>query len=103
MLSIIQAVQEIRAQMAKLDKEGTAQMVKSGELLLEVKGVNKFFGDRQVLNGIDLQVERGEVIVVLGPSGCGKSTLLRCLNGLEPVQGGNILYREQNLAGADVN
>lgn len=78
-------------------------MVKSGELLLEVKGVNKFFGDRQVLNAIDLQVERGEVIVVLGPSGCGKSTLLRCLNGLEPVQGGNILYREQNLAGADVN
>nr|WP_310833368.1 amino acid ABC transporter ATP-binding protein [Paenibacillus typhae] len=77
-------------------------MVKSGETLLEVKGVTKFFGDRQVLSGIDLLVERGEVIVVLGPSGCGKSTLLRCLNGLEPVQGGNILYREQNLAEADV-
>ncbi|WP_150266648.1 amino acid ABC transporter ATP-binding protein [Paenibacillus tepidiphilus] len=78
-------------------------MTKTGELLLEVQEVQKYFGDRQVLKGIDLQVERGEVIVILGPSGCGKSTLLRCLNGLEPVQGGHILYREQDLAGAEVN
>ncbi|WP_342566486.1 amino acid ABC transporter ATP-binding protein [Paenibacillus sp. FSL R7-0345] len=78
-------------------------MTKTGELLLEVQGVCKTFGDRQVLNGIDLQVERGEVIVILGPSGCGKSTLLRCLNGLEPVEGGHILYRGQDLTGDDIN
>ncbi|MDF9844377.1 polar amino acid transport system ATP-binding protein [Paenibacillus sp. PastF-1] len=89
--------------MAKLAEEGKAVMTKTGELLLEVKDVRKTFGDRQVLNGIELQVERGEVIVILGPSGCGKSTLLRCLNGLEPVQGGHILYRGQDLAGGDVN
>ncbi|ASA26285.1 amino acid ABC transporter ATP-binding protein [Paenibacillus donghaensis] len=78
-------------------------MAQTGEILLDIKGINKFFGDRQVLNGIDLQVRRGEVIVILGPSGCGKSTLLRCLNGLEPVQGGNIQYRGQNLTEAGVN
>ena len=46
--------------------------------LIEFQGFNKFYGEQQVLNGIDLQVKSGEVIVILGPSGCGKSTLLRC-------------------------
>lgn len=59
--------------MAKLAEEGNADMMKTGELLLEVQDVHKTFGDRQVLKGIDLQVERGEVIVILGPSGCGKA------------------------------
>ncbi|URM28779.1 ATP-binding cassette domain-containing protein [Pseudomonas frederiksbergensis] len=45
--------------------------------LIEFKGFNKFFGEQQVLDGIDLKVKPGEVIVILGPSGCGKSTLLR--------------------------
>ncbi|WP_379132662.1 amino acid ABC transporter ATP-binding protein [Paenibacillus sp. sgz500958] len=74
-------------------------MTDSGELLLEVKGLHKNFGDRKVLNGIDLQVHKGEVIVILGPSGCGKSTFLRCLNGLESVQGGSIHYQGKDLAG----
>ncbi|MBW4079778.1 amino acid ABC transporter ATP-binding protein [Paenibacillus sp. S150] len=78
-------------------------MANSGDTLLEIRGISKFFGGRQVLDGIELQVRQGEVIVVLGPSGCGKSTFLRCLNGLEPIQGGAIQYRGQNLAGADVN
>ena len=43
---------------------------------------------KSYLQGIDLDVEQGEVVVILGPSGCGKSTLLRCINGLEPIQGG---------------
>lgn len=73
-------------------------MTDTGELLLEVQQLQKSFGDRVVLEGIDLQVSKGEVIVILGPSGCGKSTLLRCLNGLETVQGGEIHYRGQNLA-----
>ncbi len=55
--------------------------------LIELAGFSKHFGERRVLDGIDLWVESGEVVVILGPSGCGKSTLLRCLNGLEPGQG----------------
>ncbi|GAB7528408.1 amino acid ABC transporter ATP-binding protein [Pseudomonas sp. 3A(2025)] len=65
--------------------------------LIEFKGFNKFFGSNQVLKAIDLQVEAGEVIVVLGPSGCGKSTLLRCLNGLEQAQGGELNFDGQQL------
>lgn len=78
-------------------------MADSGEILLEVKGLQKCFGDRKVLDGIELQVGKGEVIVILGPSGCGKSTLLRCLNGLESVQEGKIQYRGQNLAEDNVD
>lgn len=47
-------------------------MADSGELLLEVTQLHKYFGERKVLDGIELQVEKGEVIVILGPSGCGK-------------------------------
>lgn len=55
---------------------------------LQVTGLVKSFGEETVLNGIDLRVHKGEVVVVLGPSGCGKSTLLRCMNGLErPTEG----------------
>lgn len=62
-------------------------MADSGELLLEVTQLHKYFGERKVLDGIELQVAKGEVIVILGPSGCGKSTFLRCLNGLEAGSG----------------
>jgi polar amino acid transport system ATP-binding protein len=58
--------------------------------LIEFKGFNKYFGSHQVLDGIDLDVAAGEVIVILGPSGCGKSTLLRCLNGLEVAHSGSL-------------
>ena len=61
------------------------------EILLEVRNLKKTFGERTVLNGITLQIHRGEVVVIVGPSGCGKSTLLRCLNGLEKIDGGEIL------------
>ena len=57
---------------------------------LQVSGLKKRFGSETVLNGIDLDVHKGEVVVVLGPSGCGKSTLLRCMNGLEPVTEGTV-------------
>lgn len=89
--------------MAKLAVEGMAKMVKSEDVLLDIQGLTKQFGDRKVLEGIDLQVKRGEVIVVLGPSGCGKSTLLRCLNGLESIQGGSISYGGRNLTGPDTD
>ncbi|MDQ0737964.1 amino acid ABC transporter ATP-binding protein [Pseudomonas sp. W4I3] len=58
--------------------------------LIEFQGFNKFFGEHQVLKGIDLSVQSGEVVVILGPSGCGKSTLLRCLNGLEVAHSGHL-------------
>jgi ABC-type polar amino acid transport system ATPase subunit len=58
---------------------------------IEFKGVNKWFGKLQVLRDIDLAVATGEVVVVCGPSGSGKSTLIRCVNGLEPIQGGNLV------------
>jgi len=60
--------------------------------------VNKWFGDFHVLKDIDLDIEQGEVVVVCGPSGSGKSTLIRCINRLEPIQGGHIL-----VDGMDVN
>ncbi|MER0128456.1 ATP-binding cassette domain-containing protein, partial [Franconibacter daqui] len=51
----------------------------------------------------DLDVEQGEVVVILGPSGCGKSTLLRCINGLEPIQGGEIRLTGSGVLGKDVD
>ena len=65
--------------------------------LIEFQGFNKFFGEHQVLKGVDLQVQAGEVVVILGPSGCGKSTLLRCLNGLEEAHGGSLRLDGQDL------
>lgn len=63
-----------------------------GEVLVEVKGLSKSFGDNEVLKGIDLTVRRGEVISIIGPSGCGKSTFLRSINLLEKPTGGTVLF-----------
>lgn len=65
--------------------------------LIEFQGFNKFFGEQQVLKGIDLSVQSGEVVVILGPSGCGKSTLLRCLNGLEMAHSGSLRFAGKEL------
>jgi len=59
--------------------------------MISFKNVNKWFGDLHVLNNINLEVEKGEVVVVCGPSGSGKSTLIRCINRLEPIQEGEII------------
>jgi polar amino acid transport system ATP-binding protein len=58
--------------------------------LVEIQDVSKSYGTNQVLKGVSLNVEKGEVVAVIGRSGSGKSTLLRCVNGLEPVQAGTI-------------
>ena len=64
---------------------------------LKVEGLVKRFGKETVLDGIDLSIRKGEVVVVLGPSGCGKSTLLRCMNGLEPPSEGKIFLDGQEI------
>lgn len=58
---------------------------------LSVRGLTVRFGERTVLDGVSLDVEQSELVVVMGPSGCGKSTLLRAIAGLEPIAGGSIL------------
>ena len=71
--------------------------------ILEIKNLQKNFGDQQILDHFSLQVEEGEVLVILGPSGCGKSTLLRCINGLEEIQGGEIFLRGENISDRQKN
>src|SRR3979409_164535 len=60
------------------------------ELAVEIEGLHKWFGEFYALRDVNLQVRRGERIVICGPSGSGKSTLLRCINGLEPYQRGEV-------------
>ncbi|MFP6729669.1 MAG: amino acid ABC transporter ATP-binding protein [Alphaproteobacteria bacterium] len=73
--------------------------------MIEIKDVHKSFGSLQVLRGISLNVEKGEVISVIGSSGSGKSTLLNCINALEPIQDGQILVdgTDVHAKGTDVN
>lgn len=63
---------------------------------LELKNIKKNFGDTQILNGIDLKIEKGEFVVLVGPSGCGKSTLLRIISGLEKPTDGEVFINDIN-------
>ena len=67
------------------------------DAMLQLKGVEKSFGDLHVLRGVDLEIGKGQVVCVLGPSGSGKSTLLRCINLLEPPETGAILLEGQDI------
>ena len=60
------------------------------ETLLKIENLTKEYEGQKILDGINLEVKQGDVLVVVGPSGCGKSTLLRCINALEPIKGGTI-------------
>ena len=71
--------------------------------ILRIEHLHKAFGDNVVLKDLCLDVAPGEVIVVIGPSGCGKSTLLRCINGLEKIQGGQVLLDGEPVDGAAKN
>jgi ABC-type polar amino acid transport system ATPase subunit len=65
--------------------------------MIEIRGLEKYFGALQVLKGIDLDVAKGEVLSVIGASGSGKSTLLYCINGLEPIQKGSVVVDGTNV------
>ena len=69
--------------------------------MISVKGLKKSFKNHEVLKGIDIEIQSGEVVAIVGPSGCGKSTFLRCLNLLEKPSGGQILYHDVDLVSAD--
>ena len=73
--------------------------------IIEIRHLQKHFGSLQVLNDIDFNIEKGEVVTIIGSSGSGKSTMLRCINMLETPSGGEILFHGKNIAerGIDVN
>lgn len=73
------------------------------QALLEIKHLHKEFGDKIILKDINLEVQKGEVVVIIGPSGCGKSTLLRCLNALEEIQSGEIFLNGEKICSGDKN
>lgn len=75
------------------------------ESIVRIQGLHKSFGDLEVLKGIDLEVDRGEVVVVLGPSGSGKSTMLRCINLLEKPTSGKVFFEDTEVTGrgTDIN
>ena len=73
------------------------------EPILSIRGLEKSFGALKVLKGIDLDVQRGEVVCIIGASGSGKSTLLRCLNLLEEPESGQILFNGEDLTDIDTD
>lgn len=77
--------------------------MKNNEVLIKINDLHKEYAQKKILNGINLDIHKGEVVVILGPSGCGKSTLLRCLNGLESIQGGTINFADKSLTDKNVN
>ena len=72
--------------------------MKETEKLLEIRHLHKDYGEGTILNDVSLDIYKGEVVVLIGPSGCGKSTFLRCINGLEPIQSGEICLDGENIS-----
>ena len=68
--------------------------------MVEFQKVSKRFGSTVVLDGVDLSIGQGEVVVLIGPSGSGKSTLLRCINALETIDGGDLIVDGRSVRGA---
>ncbi len=72
-------------------------------ILIRAENVRKSFSGKEVLKGIDLEIRKGEVVVIIGPSGSGKSTFLRCLNLLEVPTGGHIYFNDVDITEKSVN
>ncbi len=81
--------------------DATQQQPPSSDTMLSLEGVEKSFGELRVLDGVDLEVRKGEVVCVIGPSGSGKSTLLRCVNLLAPPENGRIVLEGTEITGDD--
>ena len=78
-------------------------MTTENNTIISVKNLQKSFGQLQVLSGIDIDINHGDVVVVIGPSGSGKSTFLRCLNRLEESTGGNIYFEGEDITDKKIN
>ena len=78
-------------------------MTTNNDVLIHIENLQKSFGELNVLTGIDLDICRGEVVVIIGPSGSGKSTFLRCMNLLEEPNGGKIIFNEQDITDKHAN
>ena len=77
-------------------------MIDEKDIVIQVKQLKKNFGSLEVLKGVDMEISRGEVVVVIGPTGSGKSTFLRCLNLLEKPTDGDILFHGQSILRKDM-
>ncbi len=73
------------------------------QIQVKISNLKKQFTDEPILDGINLDIKKGEVVVILGPSGCGKSTLLRCINGLETPTDGEVFLDGIKITAADKN
>lgn len=71
--------------------------------MIEIKNLNKKFGNNHVLKGINTNISKGEVVVIIGPSGSGKSTFLRCLNKLEEINDGNIIFEGTDITDKNID
>lgn len=71
--------------------------------MIHVNNLHKYFGDNEVLKGVNDHIKKGEVVVVIGPSGSGKSTFLRCLNLLEEPTKGEIIFEGQNITDKNID
>ena len=78
-------------------------MTTENNVLIKVENLQKSFGELSVLDGIDLDINKGDVLVIVGPSGSGKSTFLRCLNRLEESTGGSIFFDGEDITDPKVN
>ena len=75
----------------------------TNDTIIKVEALEKAFGKVEVLKGIDIEIKKGEVVVIIGPSGCGKSTFLRTLNLLETPTGGNIYFEGTDITNPKTN
>ena len=82
---------------------GDTGMSQTKQAVVRIEDLHKSYGKTEVLKGIDLEVGRGEVVVVLGPSGSGKSTMLRCVNLLETPTSGRIWFEDTEITSPKTN